>query len=311
MGKTGAGLGVDELNFLQNRLGLGAGFNPDQFKQAAPTQPGVGTPDDEAALRAALLQSVGGDVAGAGQNQAGINDIIQRMLGLQQTTAGQPNLANLDASAQGSLDAIAKANQAKFDLGRQDAQNTLVQNLFGNGTAQSSIALDQAGRLNYGQDQLQSQLLADAANRELGLRSDVSNRALQSLGLQSSTLGQAGGLAVNAGELGNREASLRTGLLDSVLGRGLQRNTTNAGLIENERQRGFNQDQFRQGLLGTIGQNTATLQAGRTSPVSSILNGALSLASAAVPGGGTLGTSLLSKIPGLSSIFKPQQTGGV
>lgn len=288
MGKKSAGLAVDELNFLQNRLGLGAGFNPDQFKQAAPTQQGVGQPEDEAALRAQLLGAIGGDITAGGQNQAGIQDIIQRLIGVQQSTAGQPQLANLDAGAQGSLDAITRANQEKLRLQQEQQRNELVQNLFGSGTAQSTIALDQGGRLNFGQGQLQSQLLADAAQRELGLRNDVSNRALQSLGLQGQTLGTAGGLQTQAGQLGQQGASLRSSLLDSILGRGLQRDVTGAGFTEAERQRAFNQDQFRQSLLSNLGQQTAGFQGQRTNPLTNILNAGLSLASSLVPGGALL-----------------------
>ena len=310
MGKTGAGLGVQELNFLQNRLGLGAGFDPDQFKNLAPGATGYETPEDEARLRAQLLSSVGGDGTGANTNQAGINDIIQRLIGVQQTTAGTPQLATLDAGAQGSLDAISRANQAAFDLRRQQAQNELLQGLFGSGTAQSTIALDQAGRLNYGQDALQAQLLSDAAQRELGLRNTISDRLLANLGLQTQTLGQAGGLAVNAGELGSRDAQLRASLLDSVLGRGFQREAGNVAVNQAERARAFNQDQFRQSLLSNLGNQTAALQSQRQSPLGKVLNAGLSLASFALPGGGTIGGSLLSKLPGLSTLLKPRSSGG-
>lgn len=308
MGKKGAGLAVDELNFLQNRLGLGAGFNPDLFKQAAPTQQGLGTPEDEAALRAQLLASFGQGQTGAATNQAGIQDIIQRLIGVQTGAAGQPNLANLDPAAQSSLNAITQANQEALNLQQQEARNQLTQNLFGSGTAQSTIALDQAGRLNFGQGQLQSQLLSDAAQRELGLRTDVSNRALQSLGLQGNILGTAGGLQVNAGELGGRDAALRAQLLEGAFGRGLTRDVTSAGFTENERQRAFNQDQFRQSLLSNLGSQTAGQQATRVGPLPAILNAGLSLASAAIPGGGALGGSLLSKIPGISKLLKPATT---
>lgn len=298
MGKKGAGLAVDELNFLQNRLGLGAGFNPDQFKQASPLQPGVGAPADEEALRAALLQSVGGDAAGGGAT----NDIIQRLLGLQTTAAGQPNLATLDPGAQSSLNAITQANQEKLNLQRQESQNQLTQNLFGSGLGQSTIALDQAGRLNYGNDALQAQLLGDAGQRELGLRNSVSDRALQSLGLQGNVLG-------TAGDLSGRDASLRSGMLDSALNRGFNRDATNAGFVENERQRGFNQDQFRSQLLAGLGQQTASAQGTRQNPWMQVANAGLSLAGAAMPGGGTAGGGLLSKLGGLFK--KKPALGGV
>lgn len=303
MGKYGAGAGVDELNFTQNRLGLGAGFDPDQYKHAAPGQMGVSTPDDEAALRNQLLQQYGQTQNQPAAGSANLDEAIKRLFGVQTTAAGQPNLANLDPAAQSALAAITQANQSKFDLGRQNAQNQLLQGLFGSGTAQSTIALDQAGRLNYGQDALQAQLLGDAAQRELGLRNDVSNRALQSLGLQTGALTNAGNLATNQGQLGQQQNQLNAQFLDSLLKQGLQRDVANAGFTENAINRAYNQDQFRSQLLAGLGQQTAQMQSQRVNPWSKALNAGLSLASFAIPGGGTLGGSLLGKIPGLGSIL--------
>src|SRR5262245_45626415 len=115
MGTSGSALGVRELNFLQNRLGVGAGFDPDQFKNAAPTQGGIATPGDEAALRAQLLGSVNNTVAGGGQN-ANIDEIMKRLLGVQTTAANAPQLANLDPAAKASLDAITAGNKGALDL---------------------------------------------------------------------------------------------------------------------------------------------------------------------------------------------------
>jgi hypothetical protein len=313
MGAKGNALGVQELNFLQNRLGLGAGFDPDLFKHAAPQTQTLMTPEDEAALRAQLLGQFGGDQTAAGANQAQIGDIIQRMLGLQQTAGEQPQLANLDQASIAALNQIKQANQAALELQQTQQRDDLVNSLFGSGVEKSTIALDQAGRLNYGQGALQAQLLGDAGQRELALRNSISDRGLQSLGLQGSILGNAAGTAVNQGQLGTEQSRMRAQLLDSLFGRGLQRDLTNTEVTENERNRAFGQDQFRSNTLANLGTQTAGLQSQRTSPVSSILNGVLGAASFALPGGGTMGGALLSKIPGLSNILKPatKPVGGI
>lgn len=285
MGKKGAGLAVDELNFLQNRLGLGKGFDPFSFTTGA--NAGVfAQPQDEATLRAQLLQKFTGGGATGGNE-----DIIAKLLGVQGKAAGMPELADLDPAAKAALEAITNANMAKFTT-TQDAERVqLLNDLFGSGTEKSTIALDKAGRSLFGQGANLAQLLSDAAQRELQVREFGTQSGLQNFGLQANILQQAGGLGLSA-------QAQQQQLLESLIAGATQRQQFGTGV-----------DLQRQQLLSGLGQQVAGQQAQRKGSVGTILSTALSLGSSLLPGGGTLGGTLLSKIPGLSSIFRAPSSG--
>jgi len=293
----------NEFLLAGNQLGLNAaqsGSIRDPLNAAAGLKP-VMTPEDEANLRAQLLKEYS---ATSGANPGTINPDFQNTLkAIQGQIAGQGNLATLDPAAQQALAAITQGNQSKFDLNQTNLKQDLLNNLFGAGTERSTIALDQGGRLAYGQGALQSQLLADAAQRELGLRSDVSNRNLQNLQLQAGVTGQGADIALGEQGLLQQGQNARGSLLQALFGNQLTSDVGNDELAAGERNRLQQDVQFREGNLLNLAAQRAGVQATRKSGFGdyapAILGGALSLGSFALPGGGSLGGKLLSKIPGL------------
>jgi hypothetical protein len=92
-------------------------------------------------------------------------------------------------------------------------------------------------------------------------------------------------------------------LLQALFGNQLTRDVGNEELAAGERNRLQQDVQFREGNLLNLAAQRAGVQATRKSGFGdwapSILSGGLSLASFALPGGGSLGGKLLSRIPGL------------
>jgi len=297
-----AGSAINEFLLAGNQLGLNAAQsgNIRTGLNAAPGVTPVTTPEDEANLRAQLLQQYGQTAA---MGPGTINPDFQNTLKtIQGQLAAQPNLATLDPAAQQALAQITAGNQEKFNLQQTNLKQDLLNNLFGAGTERSTIALDQGGRLAYGQGALQSQLLADAAQRELGLRGDVSNRALQNLNLQAGVTGQGGNLALGEQQLLQQGQNARGSLLNALFGNQLTRDVGNEERsIENRKL--LQQDaQFREGNVLNLAAQRAGIQAGRKSGfgdyAGQIIPSILSLGSLALPGGGLFGGKKNTTSPG-------------
>jgi hypothetical protein len=262
---SAAGSANNELLLAGNQLGLNAGQSGSirDPLNAAPGVTAVQTPEDEANLRAQLLKEYS---ATSGMNPGSINPDFQNTLKTIQTQlAGQPNLATLDPAAQASLSAITAGNQEKFDLQQTQLKQDLLNNLFGAGTERSTIALDAGGRLAYGTGANQAQLLADAAQRELGLRSDVSNRTLQNLQLQAGVTGQGGNLALGEQQLLQQGQNARGSLLNALFGNQLTRDQGNVQAGLQNRQLLQQDAQFREGNVLDLAAKRAGIQAGRKS----------------------------------------------
>lgn len=294
---------VDELLLAGNQLGINAptATNPgsstirDNLNAAPKLEPIQVTPD-AATLRTNALNSYLGQSALPGTLPP---DVQNSLKAIQSQLATAPQLQQLDAGAKGSLDAITAGNQAKFDLNQTQVKQDLLNKLFGNGTNRSTIALDEGGRLAYGQGANQAQLLADAASRELGLRTDASNRFLQNQQLQAGVVGQQGEIGLQEINQQNQAQAQRGNLLSQLLGQNLTQGVSNAELGANERNRLQQDAQFREGNVINLAQGRSGIQNARKSGLEQALAGGLSLASFALPGGGSIGGSLLSKIPGL------------
>ncbi|MEM3145986.1 MAG: hypothetical protein QW838_02880 [Candidatus Nitrosotenuis sp.] len=126
----------------------------------------------------------------------------------------------LPPDARAALSAMTRAAQERTALVREQENQQLVADLFGRGVPQSTIALDQAGRLTYGHSALEAQIMADAAQRELDLRQRLFENQLRSLT-------SAGQLGVNRGQLGLGVGQLGLGLLDA-------RNTEIANMLRQQ-----------------------------------------------------------------------------
>lgn len=298
MPRAGAAAANDELLLAGNQLGLNAAQSGDirTGLNNAPQLGTVTTPQDEASLKSSALNQYLQTAALPGN----INPDFQNTLkAIQTNVAGAPQLQTLDAASKGNLDAITAASQAKFDLQQGDLKRDLLNNLFGAGTERSTIALDQGGRLAYGLGANQAQLLSDAANRELTLRNQLSDRFLQNAQLQAGITGQGADIALQEAGLQQQGQNARAGLLSNLFGQQLTRDVTNEELKAAERNRLQQDVQFREGNLLDLAQGRAGIQSTRKSGLQQALSGALALGSFALPGGGSLGGTLLKKIPGL------------
>lgn len=112
----------------------------------------------------------------------------------------------LDANTKSQLDALSAAEQGAVNLQGQANRDKLASQLYsqfgqqtpsGPGTVDKNMVTglaDQIGaRFEYGQDQLNRQVQADAASRYLDTQKYMGNQLLSALGLEGSTLGTAAG----------------------------------------------------------------------------------------------------------------------
>src|SRR5262245_7288414 len=97
-------------------------------------------------------------------------------------------LRELDPQTAAALEAISRAEQAQQQEQFQRDQGTLLANLFGNRIQQSNIATDAAGRLLENQGRLTLQQLANAAQRNLGVRQFITQNAQQGSQDQTNAL---------------------------------------------------------------------------------------------------------------------------
>lgn len=122
------------------------------------------------------------------------NPYISQIAGLSNQMAGLSNAPQLDAGQMANLNAITNAQRSQAQLGRNDVVDRLKAGLFGQGTQQSTIALDQAGRAGYGQAQIASQIEGDAGQRMLQQQQQMFQNSLAKLGGAGGLMGSAAGL---------------------------------------------------------------------------------------------------------------------
>lgn len=152
---------------------------------------------------------------------ANIGSDADALTAIRNNMAGIGNLPQLDASTQGQLNNITRANTGQIDQQFGDAKKALLQDLFSRGLNTSTVALDQGGRLAYGRDQLTQQEQANAANRQIGLQQNVRDFSLQNLLGQASTVrdqyqakAQQAGLS-QQGDLARMSSALQNSLFNA------------------------------------------------------------------------------------------------
>lgn len=125
-------------------------------------------------------------------------------------------LRQLDPSVQGELDAIKASQMAEFEQFRGEERDKLLTQLFGKGVNRSTVAGEAGDRLSRSLERTLLDIEGQSAERELGLRSEQTNRALQGAlaGLQSDTALTAERLGAKTSRENVRD-QLRAGLLES------------------------------------------------------------------------------------------------
>lgn len=140
----------------------------------------------------------------------------ERMLAVADQMASlQGRLIDLNPELAGELDKTLAAARGEASMAYQDASDDLLLRAFAGGTQQSTIFGDAAGRLAYGQAQVERQIVADDAARRLGLRTDLTQQALGSLDAQAGVLGQGAQIDIAGLDLQRANREARLGLLDT------------------------------------------------------------------------------------------------
>lgn len=87
-------------------------------------------------------------------------------------------LRRLDPATLRNLETLRGSELGSFRMASADRQDALRASLFGRGVNRSTVALDEGGRLSYGEDQLLRQIFSDHAQRVTSLEeSDAQRRA--------------------------------------------------------------------------------------------------------------------------------------
>lgn len=272
--KTTTALGPSGLRTPLEGLQKVPGFKP------------LETPGDEAAFRNALLQNI---MPGLDRN-ANLGELppdVQNTL-----TAIQAKL--LPDTLRDDLDAITRAQLSEQELAGGEARMALLEDLFGRGVQRSSIAADEAGRFQFGQDVLKNQILAQGAQRQL-------DEGFRRLGLGGELALGAGSLGVNFLNARNQNQNARIGLLNQLFGQGLQRDVASEEIAAGERRRVQQDVQSRENQLIDLASQRGGVQAQRKSFVQQLLPALAGFASFAIPGGGSLGGALGESI--FSKVF--------
>lgn len=114
------------------------------------------------ALSNAMVQS------GANNPTSGFTNIPINFSGFG--PARQAGFPGLDAGSRQSLDAITQGQLGQADLDFNSQRQQLLNQMFGNGLNQSTVAADAGGRLLYGRQQALNEIMGQAGQREMDAR---------------------------------------------------------------------------------------------------------------------------------------------
>jgi hypothetical protein len=227
-----------------------------------------------------------------------LDDVINRL--------SNTGLANLDPQTQAALASIQNATQARLAQQFQDESSSLVAQLFGQGVNRSSIAGEQAGRLLGQQGLVQSQVLSDAAQRELSVRQFLTQLEQQNAALAGQTLLEGAGLNLQDFTARQALADERAGrsqqLLSDILNQLLQREIAGSQLEQSGRRIDLEELFGREQSL--LARDAFELQARQqrraNNPLSKILSGVLGAGLSFATGG--------LSIPGLGGLGRVTRT---
>lgn len=107
---------------------------------------------------------------------AGLSMTGQDLTGLQVRQGGLPQL---DAGTRQALDAMTQTQVDTLNRDFGSQRQDLLNNLFGRGINNSTIAADAGGRLLFGRQDALNQITGQAAERELGLRQQLFQAELE------------------------------------------------------------------------------------------------------------------------------------
>ena len=113
------------------------------------------------------------------------------------------------------LENMRNANIGRLDMQTADLQDSMVADLFGRGVQRSDLALDEVGRLNYGQGQLMNDLNAAIDAQRMGL---IENDLNSQTAIAQSQIAAAAQRAAAASSAGAQRFGAQAGLLGSMFG---------------------------------------------------------------------------------------------
>lgn len=175
-----------------------------------------------------------------------------------------PNVSfrDIDPAVRAELERMTAARRSELELQSSDREGRLVAEMFGRGVERSSTALDQLGRLNYGESALLEQLLASEADQIVQLMSQQygGDVALAQAAMAANAQRSAAGIGANAQLQAARMGTLadlfgiQTGALSQGFGASQASLTDFAGTLANL---GLGEQQLNQGgFLGLLDSGT-------------------------------------------------------
>lgn len=190
-------------------------FDPMSYLSGIPTNVGFATSNFNPASY--ISNDTKNFIGNIGANSAELKAIRDKM-------EADKGLAQLSPQELANLQAIKDAQVGELDLSFKENKGNLLEDLFGRGIQNSTVALDQGGKLLYGRDQLARQIGADAAQRQLGLQQFMTEQLLNNYNSQASTIrDQAQFSAQQAGlSQANDLASMQSALQNSMFNAGNQ-----------------------------------------------------------------------------------------
>lgn len=190
-------------------------FDPSQYLSQIPTNVGFATSNFNP--NQYISNDTKNFIGNIGANASELKAIRDKM-------EQDKGLATLDPQTLANLQAMKQAQIGELDLSFKENKDQLLQDLYGRGMQNSTVALDQSGRLLYGRDQIQRQIGSDDAQRQIGLQQFITQQLLENyLGQASTVRDQANFSAQQAGlSQANDLASMQSGLQNSMFNAGNQ-----------------------------------------------------------------------------------------